>query len=354
MTSGKIRVLVIDDSAVVRQFLQTNLNAVNDIEVVATAPNAEIGLSKIGRFKPDILTLDVEMPGMDGLTFLKKVMGEYPVPVIMCSALTSRGTKTSMDALASGAVDVVAKPKGGFGAGMVEFVSELVNKIRIGSKAKIRPAAPRPIPMQKPPAGFMEKPAGMARSVIAIGASTGGPDALTQVLSALPNTLPGILIVQHMPAGFTKAFATRLNGLCQMEVREALDHDELKPGLALIAPGDRHMEIQAGSPFFKVRCFKTKPVCGHMPSVEVLMRSVARTAKGKAVGVMMTGMGADGADGMVALRASGAVTFAQDEESSVVFGMPKEAYTRGGAERLVPLRQLPGYILNGVARVTKS
>ncbi|MBI5419272.1 MAG: chemotaxis response regulator protein-glutamate methylesterase [Deltaproteobacteria bacterium] len=341
---GKIRVLVVDDSAIVRKVFSEELSRYPDIEVVGTAPDPFIARDKIVALKPDVLTLDVEMPRMDGITFLKKLMKYYPLPVIIVSSLTQAGSHLAMEALDSGAIDVVAKPGSSYSVG--ELSEQLAEKIRGAVQAKRR--CPPVMPVRTPvPETVSAPPAARAAlrettdKVIAIGASTGGTEAIRSVLEGLDHAMPGIVIVQHMPAHFTKAFAARLNGLCRMEVKEAEDNDLVRVGRALIAPGNYHMVLVRSGARYHVRV-KTGPlVCHQRPSVDVLFHSVAEAAGRNAVGVILTGMGKDGADGMRSMHAQGAQTIAQDENSCVVFGMPREAIAAGGVDRVLPLTQIP-------------
>jgi two-component system chemotaxis response regulator CheB len=345
----KFRVLVVDDSALVRQILTQGLSMDPGIEVVGSASDPYMARDLIVELKPEVLTLDVEMPRMDGVEFLRRLMPQYPLPVVMVSSLTQRGKQITLDALEAGAVDFVAKPTTNMAQGLAGMMTELRTKVKIASTANVshwknRQASKRPRPASAPRA--------LAEStdkVIAIGASTGGTEALRQVLIDLPITTPGIAVVQHMPAGFTKMFADRLNQLCNMEVKEAVTGDRLVQGRILIAPGGLHMKVKRSGGIYQVCCEPGAPVSGHCPSVNVLMQSVAEHVGANAVGVMLTGMGADGADGMLAMRKAGARNLAQDEATSVVFGMPKVAFERGGAERLVPLDKIPNGIFSMLA-----
>jgi len=340
MERKKIRVLVIDDSAMVREILTRGLSRDPGIEVVGSASDPYVARDKIVRLKPDVLTLDVEMPKMDGVEFLRRLMPQYPLPVVMVSALTEKGKKITMEALEAGAVDFVTKPSTNVARGLTEMLGELREKVKIAAGAKVlawkRKLPSKPVPRSQSPGALAES----TDKVIAIGASTGGTEAIRQIITSLPADMPGIVIVQHMPAGFTRMFADRLNAQSAMDVKEAETGDRVMVGRVLIAPGDYHMKIVRSGGVYRVECFGGEKVCGHRPSVEVLFNSVAQHAGANAIGVMLTGMGHDGADGMVAMRRAGARTIAQDEATSVVFGMPKEAYARGGAERLVPLEEI--------------
>jgi two-component system chemotaxis response regulator CheB len=334
-----VKVLVVDDSSLVRQILSEGLNADPGIEVVGTAPNPFVARDKIVQLKPDVLTLDVEMPRMDGVEFLRRLMPQYPIPVVMVSSLTQKGKQITMDALEAGAVDFVSKPSIGMAQGLNVMMAELCAKVKIASMANVSHWKHKQhgmLPSQRP---CLSKTA-LAEStdkVIAIGASTGGTEAIRQVITSFPATMPGVIIVQHMPPGFTAMFAERLNHLCAMEVKEAVHGDRVRPGLVLIGEGGKHLALSRSGGIYKVQSAPGENVCGHCPSVEVMMQSVAQTAGSNAIGVMLTGMGRDGADGLLAMRQAGARTLAQDEKTSVVFGMPKEAWVRGGAERLVAL-----------------
>ena len=343
--SRKIRVLIIDDSALVRQALSMGLALDPGIEVVGTAPDPYVARDKIIKLAPDVLTLDVEMPRMDGVEFLQKLMPQYPLPVVMVSALTERGKRITLEALEAGAVDFVTKPKSGMARGLDEMLLELRAKIKLASTVNVSYWKQRR-PFEARPGVLSDRAlAESSNKVIAIGASTGGTEALRTVLTGFPATAPGVVVVQHMPPGFTEIFAARLDGLCQMAVKQAETGDKIKSGQVLIAPGDRHLTVRRSGGTYEVECRAGATVCGHCPSVEELFNSVARSVGANAVGIMLTGMGHDGADGMVAMRQAGARTLAQDEATSVVFGMPKVAYERGGAERLVPLDHIASEVL---------
>lgn len=340
----KIKVLIIDDSALVREILATGLATDPEIEVVGTATDSFDAKDKILKLRPDVMTLDVEMPRMDGVEFLRQFMPQFPVPVVMVSALTERGKKTTMEALDAGAVDFVTKPHGNLSEGLSGMMAQLIGKVKMAARANVsqwkgrRPVVPRRTLASSPAAG--------TKQVIAIGASTGGTEAIRSVVQKFPASSPGVVIVQHMPAGFTQLFAERLNGLVPMQVKEAQDGDPIIPGRILIAPGEQQLTVVRSGGIYKVRCAPGDKVNGHSPSVEVMMKSVA-TALGKnAVGVMLTGMGSDGARGMLAMRQAGARTMAQDEASCVVFGMPKVAFETGAAERLVPLDRIADAVIN--------
>jgi two-component system chemotaxis response regulator CheB len=334
------RVLVIDDSALVRELLSGLIAEDPELEVVGTAANPYVAWEKIQRLRPDVLTLDVEMPRMDGLTFLEVLMRRRPMPVVMISSLTEEGAATTLRALELGAVDFVAKPKIDLANGTIELAAEILAKIRAAAGARVRQASPaRP----SRPSGRTQEPGALLRSthrVIAIGASTGGTEALREVLSALPPDAPGVVVVQHMPEKFTRAFAERLNGLCQIRVKEAADGDRILPGHALIAAGNFHLEVFRSGATYAVRVRDGEPVNRHRPSVDVLFHSCAQALGRNAVGVILTGMGDDGARGLKAMRDAGAGTIAQDADSCVVFGMPREAIELGAAAEVLPLPEI--------------
>lgn len=350
-----IKVLVVDDSAVVRQILKDKLSREPDIEVVGTAPDPYIARDKIMRLNPDVLVLDVEMPRMDGITFLKKLMRYRPMPVIIFSSLTPQGSELALEALKAGAVEVMAKPGGSYTVG--EAIAQLAHKIRAASRARflkaqwmdLPPLCEEEEPQQKSP---MTKYIG--DQVIAMGASTGGTEALRVVLQRIPLDSPGIVIVQHMPPGFTSAFARRLNEICKIEVREAKDGDPVLAGTALIAPGGVHMVLVRSGNRYYVRLREGPLVNYQRPSVDVLFSSVAKAAGPKAIGVILTGMGADGARGLLEMKKAGARTIAQDEETSVIFGMPKEAIKLGAVDYIEPLPEIPSRILRLVKEGPKA
>ena len=327
-----IRVLVVDDSAVVRRVLSDALSAAAGIEVVGTAADPYAAREKIASLKPDVLTLDIEMPRMDGLTFLEKLMAAHPMPVVVVSSLTPASSPMAFRALELGAVGVVCKPGSQFS--IPDVARDIVHQVRAAFLAKVKaPSARRVAPVRAET--FVT-----TRKILAIGASTGGPRAIEDVLSALPPAGPGTVIVQHMPVQFTAEFAKRLNGLCAMRVAEATDGEEVLAGKALIAPGGRHMLLQRIGATYVVRLKDMPAVNHHRPSVDVMMHSVAKAAGANAVGVILTGMGSDGAKGLLAMRQAGAYTIAQDEETSIVYGMPKEAAAQGGASEVLPLERI--------------
>ena len=347
MSNGrKIRVLIVDDSAIVRKILGDALSGEADMEVVGTAPDPYVARDKILALHPDVLTLDIEMPRMDGLTFLKKLMRFHPLPAVVISSLAQPSCRAALEAMEYGAVEVLAKPGGPYSVG--ELRHTLAEKIRAAAAARKRgePAEPFPQATREAPAPVVEGSSLPSGTVIAIGASTGGTEAIAAVLTHLPAQSPGIVIVQHIPPMFSRAFAERLNGMCQIEVREAADGDTLRHGLALIAPGDFHMVLRRSSGRYFVN-IKTGPrVCYQRPSVDVLFHSVSEAAAEHAIGVLLTGMGSDGAQGLLRMRQAGAHTIAQDEASCVVFGMPREAVAIGGVAQVASLSAIPAAILH--------
>ena len=342
-----LNVLIVDDSAVVRQVLSALIGAAPGLAVLAACADPLLAMERMKRQWPDVIVLDVEMPRMDGITFLRRLMQERPTPVVICSTLTEKGAKTTIDALAAGAVAIVTKPRLDLKQALVASAGELLQTVRAAARANVqRPAVQAvslPAPAAKLSADAILAPAsGRALSrtterVVAIGTSTGGTQALERVLSTLPRVSPGIVIVQHMPEKFTAAFATRLDGLCEIEVREAQRYDRVLPGRALIAPGGRHLLLRRDGAQYLVDVVDGPVVNRHRPSVDVLFRSVAKCAGANALGIIMTGMGDDGAAGLLEMRQAGAQTLAQDEDSCVVFGMPKEAIKRGAAQKTLAL-----------------
>jgi two-component system chemotaxis response regulator CheB len=337
----RTRVLVIDDSALMRQLLPEVLRHDPSLEVVGVAADPYAGWDKIKELQPDVLTLDVEMPRMDGLTFLERLMAMRPMPVVMVSSLTERSCATTLRALELGAVDFVSKPKLDVSSGTMHLAEEIIAKVKAAASARIVPrkAAARPS-IDDASVAASHALLKSTHRVIAMGASTGGTEALFEILVALPADSPGIVAVIHMPEKFTKSYADRLDRACQIQVREAVHGDRILPGHALIAPGNFHMKAVRHGAQYAVEIEQTEPVNRHRPAVDVLFRSCADQLGCNAVGVILTGMGADGADGLVAMRRAGARTIAQDEASCVVFGMPKEAIARGGAEEVRPLHQI--------------
>ena len=346
-----IRVLVVDDSAVVRQVLTGLLEASPGLHVIAAVADPLLAMERMKLQWPDVIVLDVEMPRMDGITFLRRLMGERPTPVVICSTLTDKGARTTMEALAAGAVAVVAKPKLGLKQFLLDSGDELVSTVRAAARANVRRLVTIGTPPQAKLSADAVLPAasGPALSrtterVVAIGTSTGGTQALEAVLTALPQVSPGLVIVQHMPEKFTAAFAARLDSVCRIEVKEAEHHDRVLPGRALIAPGGKHLLLRRSGAQYSVEVIDGPLVNRHRPSVDVLFRSTARAAGGNAMGIVMTGMGDDGAAGLLEMRQAGARTLAQDEATCVVYGMPKEAARRGAVERSLPLQALAGEI----------
>lgn len=333
-----IRLMIVDDSATVRQVLSAILDAQPDMEVIATAQDPLFAMDKMQKDWPDVIILDVEMPRMDGITFLRKLMSEHPTPVVICSTLTEKGAETTMQALAAGAIGFVTKPKLGLKQFLVDGSAELVAQVRAAAQARVR--APRVLQAPTLRAPTLQAMAKTTDKVVAVGASTGGTQALELFLSSLPRVSPGIVIVQHMPEKFTAAFAGRLNKVCALEVMEARHGDRVLPGRALIAPGGKHMTLKRSGAQYHVEVVDGPPINRHCPSVDVLFRSVARTAGSNALGIIMTGMGDDGARGLRQMRDAGATTLAQDEASCVVYGMPKEAVKLGGVDRSVALEAL--------------
>ncbi len=344
-----IRVLIVDDSALVRNILSQGLNLDPGIEVVGTASDPYQARDKIVQLRPDVLTLDVEMPRMDGVAFLRKLMPQFPMPVVMVSSLTQRGKQITIDALDAGAVDFVAKPTSNVASGLNAMIGELQVKVKIASTANVAHWKGKRVETRPQPLAGSKALAESTDKVIAIGASTGGTEAIRKVITQFPATTPGVVIVQHMPGGFTKMFSDRLNTLCAMEVKEAQDGDRVRNGLILIAPGGMQMKVVRSGGFYQVKCGGSDKVSGHCPSVDVMMRSVTEHVGANAVGGMLTGMGGDGSDGMLEMKKAGARCIAQDEASSVVFGMPKVAFEKGGAEKLVPLDKIAQTLLNLLA-----
>lgn len=389
----KIKVLIIDDSALVRQVLSSILTTDPEIEILGASADPLFAEKHLKTENwPDVIVLDIEMPRMDGLTFLGKIMKEHPTPVVMCSALTEEGTEATMQALSAGAVEIITKPKIGLKDFLTDSGEMLIEAVKSASQARLShlsgvsvrtPPAPKPAPRPAAPKPAAPKPAASSpppkaspsieirpklptdavlplhknskipltgQKIIAIGASTGGTQAIEAVLKQLPLSVHGIVIVQHMPEKFTKAFADRLNNICQVNVKEAEDNDEIKPGHVLIAPGNYHMMVKRHGQSYRVAVVEGPLVNRHRPSVDVLFRSAANEAGPNALGVILTGMGDDGATGMLEMKEAGAQTIAQDESSCVVFGMPKEAIAKGGTNVILPLDKIPEII----ARYEKS
>jgi two-component system chemotaxis response regulator CheB len=350
---NKIKVLIVDDSAVVRQTLQAILRTDSSIEVLGTAADPFFAAKKIAKEVPDVITLDIEMPRMDGLTFLRKLMAQHPIPVVIISSLTEKGTETAIKALEYGAVEIITKPQ----MHTKEFIEEskikICDAVKAASKAHIsRKKTFASLPVEPKYSADAVIPASKRYSmikttevVISVGASTGGTDALQVFLQAMPPDVPGIIIVQHMPENFTRSFANRLNELCQISVKEAENNDAVLRGRALIAPGNKHMLLKRSGAKYYVEVKDGPLVNRHRPSVDVLFRSTARYAGSNAVGIIMTGMGDDGARGLLEMKEAGAKTIAQDEKTSVVFGMPKEAINIGAAQTILPLKEIAPHII---------
>ncbi|TAN51241.1 MAG: chemotaxis response regulator protein-glutamate methylesterase [Methylococcaceae bacterium] len=357
IVNGRIKVLVVDDSAVVRQVATSLIATDPALELIGAASDPLFAMEKMKKVWPDVIVLDIEMPRMDGLTFLKKIMAEHPTPVVICSSLTETGADVTMQAMASGAVDIITKPKIGVKGFLQESAAEYLGAIRAAGKANPRNlartaaavSAKASAPVVSPKlnadvilsASTGNQPYQTTERLVAIGTSTGGTQALEQVLTALPRTAPGLVIVQHMPEKFTKAFADRLDTLCEMHVKEAENNDRVIPGLALIAPGGYHMLLKRSGAYYHVEIVSGPQVSRHRPSVDVLFRSVAKFAGRNAMGVIMTGMGDDGVKGMLEMHQAGSPTVAQDEASCVVYGMPKEAVKAGAVDQVMPLSSIP-------------
>jgi two-component system chemotaxis response regulator CheB len=349
MAATPIRVLIVDDSALIRQLLTKMLSSDPGIEVVGTAPDPVVAREAIKRLNPDVITLDIEMPRLDGIEFLRKIMALRPMPVVMVSSLTQQGADATLRALEIGAVDFVAKPTHDLQAGLQDKQAEIIAKVRTAAGAKVQR---RTVSDVQP--ALLKRRAGYSSTekIVAIGASTGGVEALSEILRAMPADSPAILIAQHMPAQFTSSFAKRLDGTCAIAVSEAEHNVRVLPGHAYIAPGNRHLELGRSGANYVCVVQRTDPVTGHCPSVNVLFQSVASAAGGNALGVILTGMGKDGADGLLAMRHAGARTIGQDEPSSVVYGMPRVAFERGAVEVQAPLAQIAGQILELCSRDT--
>ncbi|MBI2733697.1 MAG: chemotaxis response regulator protein-glutamate methylesterase [Aquabacterium sp.] len=356
---AKTRVIVVDDSALVRSMLTEIINRQRDMECIGAAADPLVAREMIRNMNPDVITLDVEMPRMDGIDFLSKLMRLRPMPVVMVSTLTERGADVTLKALELGAIDFVAKPKIGVADGLKLLADDITDKIRIAAKARIHrlptpaasaapaggatasAAAPRPAPVASPSLGRLS-----TEKIIFIGASTGGTEATKEVLMTLPADSPAVVITQHMPPGFTRNYANRLDGLCKISVKEATDGERILPGHAYIAPGGMHLSVERSGANYIARVLDGDPVNRHKPSVEVLFKSAARTVGPNAIGVMLTGMGADGAKAMREMRDAGAYCVAQDEASCVVFGMPREAIAAGAVNEVLPLNQITAHVLD--------
>ncbi|WP_298256525.1 chemotaxis response regulator protein-glutamate methylesterase [Bradyrhizobium sp.] len=352
MGSQPVRVLIVDDSASVRQILSTILSEDPGIAIMGTASDPYAAARRLQNEVPDVIILDIEMPRMDGITFLRKIMAQHPIPVIICSSLTEEGSNLMFEAFEAGAVDIVPKPRIDTRQALIECSGRLRDSVKSAAGARVRPRQARRSPIEKkltadaiipPPVQGRSRP--VTERIVCIGVSTGGTEALNDVLEVLPPNCPGILIVQHMPQGFTAAFARRLDGVCQINVKEAEDGEPVQPGWAYIAPGSRHMLLQRTGLRYHIAIKDGPPVSRHRPSADVLFRSAAQYAGRNALGIIMTGMGDDGARGLMEMRKLGATTRAQDEESCVVFGMPKEAIALGAVEKVVSLSQIPREIM---------
>lgn len=345
MSAAKIKVLCVDDSALIRDLMSEIINAHDDMEVVAVAPDPLAARDLIKRHNPDVLTLDVEMPRMDGLDFLERLMRLRPMPVLMVSSLTQAGSEVTLRALELGAVDFLAKPALGIRSGMLEYGELIAEKIRAAARSRPRQArradAPAPTALKAPLVS--------SEKLLIIGASTGGTEAIRNVLEPLPANAPALLITQHMPGGFTRSFAERLNKLCRITVKEAEDGERVLPGHAYIAPGDAHLKLARSGANYVARLDDGAPVNRHRPSVDVLFHSAAQQAGRNAIGVLLTGMGRDGAQGLLEMRQAGSTTLAQDEASCVVFGMPREAIALGGASEVVALEEIAPRLMALVA-----
>lgn len=345
MGPNRIKVLCVDDSALIRDLLSEIINSQPDMEVVAVAPDPLVARDLIKRHNPDVLTLDVEMPRMDGLDFLERLMRLRPMPVLMVSSLTQAGSEVTLRALELGAVDFVAKPALGIRNGMMDYANDIAEKIRAAAKSRPRQAR-RPEASARP---TLKAPLVSSEKLIIIGASTGGTEAIRAVLEPLPANSPAILITQHMPGGFTRSFAERLDRLCQITVKEATDGERVLPGHAYIAPGDSHLKLARSGANYVARLDDGPPVNRHRPSVDVLFHSASTQAGRNAIGVILTGMGKDGAAGLLEMRQAGSATLAQDEASCVVFGMPREAIALGGAAEVLGLDDIPERLMALVA-----
>lgn len=354
MSNRKIRVLVVDDSATVRQSLKEILESDPEIEVMATAGDPYIAVERIRDQVPDVITLDVEMPRMDGITFLQKIMSQHPIPVVICSTLTEKGSETAIAALEKGAVEIITKPKLGTKQFFQESCVHICDVVKSAAQVRIKERRITPAPIQVRPKlsadAVIARPTSQAmiqttEKIVAVGASTGGTEALREFLQALPADCPGIVIVQHMPEKFTASFAARLNELCAVTVKEAADGDSVIRGQALIAPGNKHTLLKRSGARYFVEVKDGPLVSRHRPSVDVLFRSAARYAGKNCVGVIMTGMGDDGAHGMLEMKEAGAVNIAQDEASCIVFGMPAEAIKLGGVNKTLPLGQIADEVI---------
>jgi len=349
----KIKVLIIDDSALARDILSKGLSQDAGIEVVGTAPDVYVARDKIISLRPDVLTLDIEMPRMDGVEFLKRLMPQYPIPIVVVSSLTQRGKRITIEALDAGAVDFIPKPSSNVAKGLESMLMELRAKIKIASTANVAfwkgkrnqnlaSASSNDVKRTLRTSALSES----TDKVIAIGASTGGTEAIKKIVTAFPINMYGVVVVQHMPPGFTKMFAESLNKFCMMEVKEAQDGDRIMKGRILIAPGNYQLRVVRSGGIYKVICTTENKVNGHCPSVDVLMQSVAEQAGPNSYGILLTGMGSDGAKGLKSMKDIGALTIAQDEATCVVYGMPKVAYQIGAVDKLLPVDKIAPYLVN--------
>lgn len=348
----KIKVLIVDDSALIRSLLKEIINSQPDMEVVGAAPDPLVAREMIKSLNPDVLTLDVEMPKMDGLNFLEKLMRLHPMPVVMVSSLTERSSDITLRALELGAIDFVTKPKLDISSGMQEYSHEITDKIRSAAKAKVRKAAVLNIPKSNTADAVLpalSNAIATTEKIIIVGASTGGTEAIKEFLIRLPSDCPGILVTQHMPEAFTKSFADRLDSLCKITVKEADNNERVLPGHAYIAPGHSHLLLKRSGANYMTELSQGPPVNRHRPSVDVLFRSAANCAGKNAIGVILTGMGKDGALGMLEMKHAGAYNFAQDEATCVVYGMPKEAVTVGGVHEVIPLPDMAKAVMSHLA-----
>ncbi len=348
----KTRVLIVDDSALIRKLLTEVINSQPDMEAIGSAPDPLVAREMIREMNPDVLTLDVEMPRMDGLDFLEKLMRLRPMPVVMVSTLTEKGSDITFRALELGAIDFVAKPKIDIATGLKEYGAEIANKIRIAKSARLKRFASLPVTKSATADAVLPAVSNRIAStekLIIVGASTGGTEAIKEFLVRMPPDSPGILITQHMPEGFTKSFANRLNSLCKISVVEAHGGERVLPGHAFIAPGHSHLLLKRSGANYMTELNQGEPVSRHRPSVDVLFRSAANCAGKNAIGVILTGMGRDGATGMLEMHKAGAYNFAQDETSCVVFGMPKEAIAVGGVDEIVSLKDMAKCVLSRIS-----
>jgi len=349
MSTAKTKVLIVDDSALVRQTLTDVLSSDPEIEVIGTAGDPFVAAERIAQQVPDVITLDIEMPRMDGLTFLQKIMAQHPIPVVICSSLAEEGAESTLKALEYGAVEIITKPRLGSKHFLEESQVMLCQAVKAAAAARMRPHSSRTVEPKLSADSVLSRATGAmiatTEKIVAIGASTGGTEALRVLLEALPPDAPGMVIVQHMPEMFTRAFAKRLDSLCEISVKEAEPNDTVLRGRALVAPGNHHMLLKRSGARYYVDIKDGPLVCRHRPSVDVLFRSAARYAGQNAVGVIMTGMGDDGANGMLEMKEAGAVTIAQDEETCVVFGMPHEAIKRDAVDQVLPLPAIARAIL---------